>query len=103
MPYMYILKCSDGSYYTGSTWDLERRLEEHRAGEGANYTSKHLPVSLVYYEEYDRIEDAFFREKQVQGWSHSKKDALMHGDESLLHELAVCRNSTRVNGHNIGQ
>ncbi|GAA4045496.1 hypothetical protein GCM10022388_08600 [Flavobacterium chungnamense] len=65
--YMYILLCSDGSYYTGSTNDLERRLAQHQNGEGANHTKKRLPVSLLYYEEYQRIDEAFYREKQVQG------------------------------------
>ena len=85
---MYILECSDGSYYTGSTKDLIRRLEQHQSGEGANYTAKRLPVKLIYYEEYDRIDDAFYREKQVQGWSRRKKQALMKGDKQLLSELA---------------
>ncbi len=75
--YMYILLCGNGSYYTGSTIDLERRLEQHQAGEGANHTKKHLPVELVYYEEYDRIDKAFNREKQIQGWSRKKKEALI--------------------------
>ena len=75
--YMYILLCANGSYYTGSTNDLERRLEQHQAGEGANHTKKHLPIELVYYEEYDRIDLAFNREKQVQGWSRKKKEALI--------------------------
>ncbi|OHD58683.1 MAG: hypothetical protein A2014_08135 [Spirochaetes bacterium GWF1_49_6] len=96
MPYMYILQCRDETYYTGSTWNLEQRLSEHQAGEGANYTSKRLPVSLVYYKEYTRIEAAFNREKQVQGWSHAKKDSLMEGDENLLHRLAICRNVTKA-------
>ena len=48
--YMYILECSEGSYYTGSTKDLIRRLEQNQSGEGANYTSKQLPVKLIYYE-----------------------------------------------------
>ena len=52
---MYILECSDGSYYTGSTNDLEKRLEQHQGGEGANHTRKRLPVELVYYEEFGRI------------------------------------------------
>ncbi len=86
--YMYILECSDGSYYTGSTKDLIRRLDQHQSGEGANYTAKRLPVKLIYYEEYDRIDDAFYREKQVQGWSRRKKQALMKGDKQLLSELA---------------
>ena len=85
---MYILECSDGSYYTGSTKDLIRRLEQHQSWEGANYTAKWLPVKLIYYEQYDRIDDAFYREKQVQGWSRRKKQALMKGDKQLLSELA---------------
>ena len=86
--YMYILLCSDGSYYTGSTNDLERRLAQHQNGEGANHTKKRLPVSLLYYEEYQRIDEAFYREKQVQGWSRKKKEALMEGNVDLLPELA---------------
>ena len=74
---MYILECSDGSYYTGSTNNLELRLQQHQAGEGANHTKKRLPVTLVYYEQYERIDEAFFREKQVQGWSRKKKEALI--------------------------
>ena len=87
--YMYILLCADGSYYTGSTIDLERRLEQHQNGEGANHTKKHLPVSLLYYEEYLRIDTAFYREKQVQGWSRKKKEALIEGKSNLLPELAI--------------
>lgn len=64
--FMYILECSDKSYYTGSSVDLERRLEEHQSGNGANYTKKYLPVKLIYFEEFDRIDKAFYREKQVQ-------------------------------------
>jgi putative endonuclease len=86
--YMYILLCADGSYYTGSTTDLERRLEQHQNGEGANHTKKRLPVSLLYYEEYSRIDEAFYREKQVQGWSRKKKEALIEGKSDLLPLLA---------------
>jgi putative endonuclease len=94
MPYMYILECADGSYYTGSTKDLERRLWEHQNGLGANHTAKRLPVKLVYCEECDRIDDAFYREKQVQGWSRKKKEALMASDYNQIHLLAVCKNET---------
>jgi putative endonuclease len=86
--YMYILLCSNGKYYTGSTNDLERRLEEHQMGVGANFTRNHLPVKLVYYEEFDRIEDAFYREKQIQGWSRKKKEALIKGEQSRLPKLS---------------
>jgi putative endonuclease len=91
---MYILLCADGSYYTGSTWNLEKRLWQHQNGEGANHTRKHLPVKLVYCETYERISDAFAREKQVQGWSRKKKEALMAEDANELHRLAVCLNET---------
>lgn len=94
MPYMYILECSDGSYYTGSTWNLEKRIAEHEAGLGANYTSKKLPVRLVYCEEFSRIDDAFYREKQVQGWGHAKKKALIEGNWEGVRKLAECMNES---------
>ncbi|MBP8066181.1 MAG: GIY-YIG nuclease family protein [Flavobacterium sp.] len=87
--YTYILQCADGSYYTGSTIDLERRIQQHKQGEGANHTKKRLPVKLVYYEEYQRIDEAFYREKQIQGWSRKKKEALIEGATNLLPELAI--------------
>ena len=84
MPFMYILRCSDESYYVGSTWDLGLRLIQHNSGLAAKYTSTRRPVTLEFYEEYDRIEDAFRREKQVQNWGRAKRQALIRGDfESL--------------------
>ena len=91
---MYILECADGSYYTGSTKYLDRRLAQHQTGEGANHTKKRLPVRLVYFEEFQRIDEAFYREKQVQGWSRKKKEALISGQPEKLHELAKCFNET---------
>jgi len=82
--YLYILICNDDTYYTGSTKDLDKRVLEHKSGAGANYTAKRLPVRLIYFEEYDRIDEAFYREKQVQGWSRKKKQALI---ESRISEL----------------
>jgi putative endonuclease len=87
--FMYILQCSDGSYYTGSTNNLAIRLEQHQKGEGANHTKKRLPVKLVYYEEYDRVDEAFYREKQVQGWNRKKKEALINGETSELPNLSI--------------
>lgn len=84
MPYIYIVECSDGSYYTGSTWNLEKRIQEHNDGCGARYTVKRRPVKLVYFEEYSRIDDAFKREKQIQKWGRLKKKALI---ESRFHDL----------------
>lgn len=86
--YLYILRCFDNSYYVGSTKDLERRLRQHQEGKGAMYTARRLPVELLYYEEYSIIDEAFYREKQVQGWSRKKREALMNGEAYLLPKLA---------------
>src|ERR1051325_779470 len=88
MTWMYILECRDGSYYVGSTKDLELRFSQHESGKDSRYTSGRLPVQLVYCEEYDRISDAFYREKQVQGWTRRKREALINGNPELLPALA---------------
>jgi len=97
---MYILKCADGSYYTGSTNNLEFRFAQHQAREGANYTKSRLPVKLVYYEEYPSVDVAFYREKQVQGWSRKKKDALIERMPEKLKKLAECINETHCKNYN---
>lgn len=86
--FTYILLCSDDSYYTGSTKNLDVRIEEHQMGEGSNYTKNRLPVKLIYFEEYDRIDVAFYREKQIQKWSRKKKESLISGENYLLPQLA---------------
>ena len=91
---MYILECSDGTYYTGSTKNLEIRLEQHHNGHGAKYTGRRLPVNLLYYEEFQRIDDAFYREKQIQGWSRRKKQALIENNYSDLSKFSICMNET---------
>jgi predicted GIY-YIG superfamily endonuclease len=92
--YMYILECSDGSYYIGSTKDLAVRFHQHQNGEGANHTKNRLPVKLVYVEEFNRIDKAFYREKQIQGWSREKKEALINSKPELLHGLSECKNDS---------
>ncbi|WP_394554221.1 GIY-YIG nuclease family protein [Agromyces sp. MMS24-JH15] len=91
MPYMYILGCADGTTYVGSTIDLERRLAEHDAGVAAQYTRHRRPIRLLYVEEFARIDDAFAREKQVQGWSRAKRAALIDGRVAELPALAQKR------------
>ncbi len=86
--YMYILKCANNTYYTGSTRDLERRIKQHQTGQGAKYTKKHLPVELVYFEKFERIDYAFNREKQIQNWSRKKKEALINGEFESLKKLS---------------
>jgi putative endonuclease len=86
--YVYILECSNGMFYTGSTIDLARRFKEHQEGLGANFTKKYLPIKLVYVEIFDRIDTAFYREKQIQGWSRKKKMALINNQKDQLPELS---------------
>jgi putative endonuclease len=92
--YMYILVCSDGTYYVGSTKNLLLLFKQHQVGEGSEYTKVRLPVALIYYEEFVRIDHAFYREKQVQGWSRKKKEALIKNKPDDLHLLAECQNET---------
>ena len=88
MAWTYLLECSDATYYVGSTVDLERRLAQHEAGLGAAYTRGRRPVRLVWAAEFDRIDQAFWFEKQVQGWNRRKRRALVDGRWDLLPELA---------------
>ena len=91
MPYVYMLRCSDQSYYVGSTVNLELRLAQHHSGDGAAYTRRRRPVELAWAAEFERIDDAFFREKQVQGWSRAKREALIKGNYAALPGLSVSR------------
>jgi putative endonuclease len=87
MAWMYILECSDGSFYVGSTVDLEHRVAAHNLGLGANFTKRRLPVKCVFADEFERVEDAFAREKQVQNWSRAKRIALIEGRYDDLNAL----------------
>jgi superfamily II DNA or RNA helicase/predicted GIY-YIG superfamily endonuclease len=86
--YKYILECADGSFYVGSTKELRVRLVQHQIGDGSQHTKNRRPLKLVYYETFGRIDEAFSREKQVQGWSRAKKTALIKGNISKLKQLA---------------
>ena len=74
--YVYILRCADGSYYVGHTEDVARRVEEHRTGRGGKYTRQRRPIALVHVEELPTKIAAVRREKEIKGWSRSKKEAL---------------------------
>ena len=84
----YLLRCADGTYYAGSTRDLAIRLEQHASGMGSDYTAKRLPVELVWSAEFDRIDDAYWLEKRIQGWSRRKREALIRGEFDALPELS---------------
>ena len=91
--YMYIVECSDGSLYVGSTRDLERRLWEHNEGLGAAYTRRRRPVSLVWSTYYARIDQAYAFEKQVQNWGRAKRQALIDG---RIDDLSVLGSRSEV-------
>ena len=87
--FLYILRCADGSYYTGTARSgLEQRVAEHNAGTYEGYTAKRRPVSLAFSQWFDRIADAITAERQVKGWSRAKKEALIRGDFERLQILS---------------
>jgi predicted GIY-YIG superfamily endonuclease len=93
MFYVYILRCSDGSYYVGHSEDVSTRLKVHNAGEGAAWTARRRPVILVYQEPLTTETEAVERELQLKGWSRAKKEALIKGNRATLKQLSECRSS----------
>ena len=87
--FAYILRCADGSTYTGHTDDLGRRVAAHRRGLIPGYTLNRRPVSLAWSEEFPTREEALSAERQVKGWTRAKKEALIAGDIPLLRTLAI--------------
>lgn len=93
--YLYMLRCSDGSYYVGHTDDLEKRMDEHDEGTHGGYTSQRLPVELVFVDEFVTREETIERERQLKGWSRAKKEALIRSDWAELRRLARRYSSRR--------
>lgn len=89
MPFfVYILRCSDGSYYTGHTENLELRIAQHNEGTYESYTSERRPLALVWQESFASREEALEQERKLKGWSRAKKEALIAGDWGKVSELA---------------
>ncbi|MGH6677644.1 MAG: GIY-YIG nuclease family protein [Bradyrhizobium sp.] len=87
--YLYILRCTEGSYYVGTTiGSLEKRVAEHQAGAYGGYTAFRRPVELVFHQEFERLDDAAAAERQIKGWRRDKKEALIRGDFAVLPFLA---------------
>ena len=86
--WVYILRCADGSYYTGRTTDLEKRLTEHQSVEGSDWTRHRLPIELAFVQEMPDENYAFLAEQQIKKWSRAKKEALIAGDWDMLRWLA---------------
>jgi len=89
MPYaIYILRCSDGTYYTGLTKDLDGRLCEHQTGANPeSYTFSRRPVQLEWSIITESYQEAFQWEHRIKGWSRAKKEALIRGDIEGIHEI----------------
>ncbi|MBA8796071.1 putative GIY-YIG superfamily endonuclease [Friedmanniella endophytica] len=88
MPYTYLLECSDGSYYVGSTRNLDQRLAQHAAGVVDGHTAAHRPVTLVWWQEFDRVDEAHAMERRIHGWRRAKKQALIEGRLADLPRLS---------------
>jgi putative endonuclease len=86
--WVYILRCSDGTFYVGLTRDLTSRVKAHNDGDGSSYTRRRRPVTLVYAEEFDAQEKALARERQLKRWSGQKKQALVARDLTTLKALS---------------
>lgn len=93
--YVYILLCSDKSYYTGVTNDLEHRLLQHHQGVNMGcYTFERRPLELMYFQIFDGPISAIAFEKKLKGWSRKKKQALIDENWPIIQELAICKNKT---------
>jgi putative endonuclease len=89
--WVYILKCTDDSYYTGSTSNIEQRITQHNTGFFSGYTARRLPVRVVFVQQFNDIADAIHAERQIKGWSRQKKEALIAGNFDLLCQLSRSR------------
>ena len=87
MNYVYILRCSDDTLYTGWTNDLEKRIKAHSNGTGAKYTRGRGPVELVYFEEFDDKKDAMKREYEIKKYTRSKKEWLIKSSKKKFSEI----------------
>ncbi|NQS92069.1 MAG: GIY-YIG nuclease family protein [Chloroflexi bacterium] len=86
--YVYILKCSNGTFYTGNTSNLSLRVSQHMSGYNPkSYTHRLRPAKLVWAEEFEFRYDALAIEKQIKGWSHAKKQALIEDDFDKIHQI----------------
>ena len=89
--FVYILKCNDDSYYIGHTDNIEKRISEHTLNEYPCYTSKRLPIELVFVQSFGSRDEAFIAERQLKKWSRQKKEALINKDWNLISLLAKKR------------
>lgn len=103
MAYTYILRCSDGSFYVGSTRSLRQRLEQHAGGAGSEYTKHRLPVALVWAQEFDRIDEAYAWERRIHGWGHRKREAFIAGGFDAIAGWSVRERQRAAEGKERGE
>jgi predicted GIY-YIG superfamily endonuclease len=96
--WLYVLQCSDNSYYIGHTDDLETRLHQHQSGILKGYTHERRPVKLIFQQMFSSREDAFIAERKIKGWSRKKKEAMMRSDWKEVSRLAHAHPSTTSSG-----
>ena len=89
--WVYLLRCSDGSYYSGHTENMEGRLWQHQQGICCEWTRRRRPVELVWCEAVPTREEALAFERRIKGWSRAKKEALIKGDWKLIQTLSKRR------------
>jgi predicted GIY-YIG superfamily endonuclease len=96
MAWVYILQCSDGSFYVGSARDIENRLDQHAVGRVDSYTRTRRPLKLAWALECEHIEDAFVLEHKLKGWRRAKKLALIEGRMAELPALSRSQTAVRA-------
>jgi predicted GIY-YIG superfamily endonuclease len=103
--YVYILECSDGTYYTGHTDNLDQRMAQHTDGTGSRYTSKRRPLNLLWATDCQTREEAWELERRLHGWSRAKKQALMRGDFEALPDLSKSKSAPlrQAQGERLGK
>ena len=94
--YVYILRCKDGSYYTGHAKDVEKRFEMHKKGRGARYTRMHEPEKLVYSEQFENRGEAMKRERKIKTLSHNRKQQLIIENSGSLHSRKLDTEQNRA-------
>jgi putative endonuclease len=92
--FVYILRCSDNSFYVGHTQDIAQRVATHNAGKGARWTASRRPLTLVYQEPCESQSSAMKRESQLKRWTRAKKEALISSNAVELSRLSACRSNT---------
>ena len=96
--WIYVLECADGTYYTGHTDNLERRMAEHQSGSIPGYTHDRRPIRLMFSETFPTRIEALERERQIKDWSRAKKEALFRGDWPAVSQAAGSRQARTERG-----